>query len=191
MALADVKSEHNGAKNGGGGYGTRAEVKTASAKLRREDAKAVVRASKVADYQPINPIATFTDEYGEERVIHRPHGNRHLRVYQGLNTVPLRLNYALAKMLGKNIRARRLELGLTLQQVALRAGLHNGGNPKNYMHNIEAAGNPGRRNHAIRLGTLYAIAFALECTPADLMPSSEAVFEEAGIGPNDFVGLVV
>jgi len=35
MAQGKYKTEHNGAKNGGGGYGYRHEVKAASKKLRR------------------------------------------------------------------------------------------------------------------------------------------------------------
>ena len=40
------KSEHNGAKNGGGHWGTRIEAKTLSRKKRRANDKKAVRDSK-------------------------------------------------------------------------------------------------------------------------------------------------
>ncbi len=44
-----VKSEHNGAKNGGGFWGTRAEAKKASARIRRQSD---VREAKHAQEEP-------------------------------------------------------------------------------------------------------------------------------------------
>jgi len=44
MAYDRLKPDHNGAKNGGGGYGKRADVKRASKKLRRELDRALSRA---------------------------------------------------------------------------------------------------------------------------------------------------
>ncbi|MGB0454005.1 MAG: hypothetical protein ACPGJV_09860 [Bacteriovoracaceae bacterium] len=38
-----MKTEHTGAKNGGGFWGTREEAKKSSKKLRRENAKSLIR----------------------------------------------------------------------------------------------------------------------------------------------------
>lgn len=43
MALAKVKTEHAGAKNGGGAWGTREEAKVASKKRRRRADKLLSR----------------------------------------------------------------------------------------------------------------------------------------------------
>ena len=157
-------------------------------RVRKTDAAAIVRASKVAAYDPKNPLATFVDDYGDERIIHRPKG-RSLRVYRGLTTAPLKLNKAIAPLVGARIRERRLALGLTLQQVAARAGMATGGNPKAVMHAIESAGKPGRRSEGVRLGTLFALAHALECSPADLLPNMEEAIDTAGVAQSEFVGL--
>lgn len=158
-----------------------------AAQLDRKDAKAIVRASKVS-YEPHNPVASFIDAYGDERVIHRPKG-KGLRVYQGLTTVPLKLNRAIASLLGERVRERRLSLGLTLQQVAIRAGMATGGNPKSVMHAIESAGKAGRRTEGVRLGTLFALAHALECSPADLLPSMDEAATLAGVADTEFKAL--
>jgi len=49
MALAKVKPNHNGAKNGGGAYCKRAEAKAASKRRRRANGKKAVRAA-LRDY---------------------------------------------------------------------------------------------------------------------------------------------
>jgi transcriptional regulator with XRE-family HTH domain len=152
--------------------------------LTLDEAKAAVKTSKMPKYLPTHPIATFIDAYGEERIIHKPNAGS-LRVFTGLNTVPQKLNPAVAVLLGQNIKKRRLELGLTLVQVAARAGMAAAGHPKNVMHSIETAGPGCKRTHSIRMGTLYAIAFALECKPWDLMPSPKEVMDFAGVTTAD------
>jgi hypothetical protein len=43
MALAKIKTEHNGAKNGGGFWGTRHEAKKLSKKARRTAGKKAIK----------------------------------------------------------------------------------------------------------------------------------------------------
>jgi DNA-binding Xre family transcriptional regulator len=177
-----IKAEHNGAKNGGGHYGPRADAKEMSNHVRREDAKAIVRASKVV-YQPTSPVAEFVDEYGDTQIVHRPRG-RSLRVFRGLNTPALRLNRAVSGLMGERIKARRLELGLSLKEVAFRAGMQTV-SPKQYIHSIETA----KRGEGVRLGTLFALAYALECEPADLLPAASEVMKLAEVTPEEFKAL--
>jgi len=43
MAIAKIKANHNGAKNGGGAWCTRFEAKRASKKIRRRNGKKAIR----------------------------------------------------------------------------------------------------------------------------------------------------
>ena len=43
MAIAKVKANHNGAKNGGGTWDTRANAKAAARKIRRRDSRRLIR----------------------------------------------------------------------------------------------------------------------------------------------------
>lgn len=126
-------------------------------------------------YQAKNPIATFVNELGETRIIHRPKGSG-LRVLNPNNSVALRLNRAAAKLIGERIRAARIARGMTLDALGVKAGLK--GNPvKNYVFAIER----GARQEGIRFGTLYAIALALECQAGDLIPCPKEVAAVAGV----------
>lgn len=147
--------------------------------------KPTLRVASDVNYRPHNAVAEFTDEYGDKQVIHRPQG-RKLSVFKGLDTPALRLNRALAILMGAKIKARRIELGLTLKEVAYRSGMQTV-SPKQYIHRIEAPLN--HRKGTVRMGTLYALAYALECTPADLLPSPDEVMRAAGVGPTDFKAL--
>jgi len=184
-----VKTEHNGAKNGGGFYGPRNDAKEVSNRLRREEAKVQERRA-VSEYKPRRVVATFIDEYGDEQIIHRPKGGAasKLRVFRALNTPSLRLNRAVSYLLGDRIKARRLELGLSLKEVAYRAGLQTV-SPKQYIHAIETAGKGNNRAEGIRLGTLFALSYALECQPGDLLPPPEDAMALANISPEEYAAL--
>ncbi len=127
---------------------------------------------------PRAPVATFTDEYGDERIIHRPKGRR-LSVFNGGDTPTLRMNRAVAVLLGKAVRARRNELGYTARELCMRAGFVDV-NPKQRIHHIETA----MRGEGVRLGTLYALAHALDCAPVDLLPSVKEAADLAGVAPD-------
>lgn len=129
-------------------------------------------------YKPQHPVASYTDAYGEERVIHAPKGGRRLSVAKNSDTPVARMNRAAAILLGQRLRERRLAMGLTMQEVGERAGLRNA-NQKAYVNSLEKA----TRAEGMRLGTLYALASALECDPADLMPARSEVMRGAGVRP--------
>jgi len=117
-------------------------------------------------------VAEFQDKYGEKRIIH---GTRHgLRGKRSFSTPALAMNRATTGMIGAKIKALREERGFTLKELALRCGMA-GGTPKNRMWAIENA----TRGEGVRIGTLYAIAHALGCQVADLLPSVEEVLRAA------------
>jgi DNA-binding Xre family transcriptional regulator len=129
--------------------------------------------------EPVNPVAEFVDEYGDKQVVHRKKGRR-LSVYRKGDTPVHLLNRAAAILFGKRIRERRLVLKMTQKQVALKAGLSTA-SPKQYLHKIET----GFRAEGVRMGSLYALAYALECDPTDLLPCPKEVAKLAKVGPND------
>lgn len=148
--------------------------------------KPVLTVADPSAYLPRNPVAEFTDEYGDRQIIHRGYQGRRLSVFKGLDTPALRLNRAVADLMGKNIRHRRLELGLSLKEVAYRAGMQTV-SPKQYIHSIEMP--LQHRKNTVRLGTLYALSYALECSPADLLPSPAEVMALANVSPEEFKAL--
>lgn len=68
------------------------------------------------------------------------------------------------RALGERVRARRLSLGLSQEQLAERAGLH-----RNYVGGIEQ----GRRN--VATVNLVRLAVALELDPGDLLTNLHKV----------------
>lgn len=129
----------------------------------------------------------FVDQYGEKRTIYRQTGAA-LRVKKKADTVSHILNRVSAEIMGDLIKSRRMALGLSLDGLLTKAGLAAGpGLGKHRMYEIENAGRNhltglGRRQaQGIRFGTLYALAIALECDAADLLPSAKEVAERAGV----------
>jgi DNA-binding Xre family transcriptional regulator len=110
--------------------------------------------------------AEFQDKYGETRKIHTTrHGYKVLRE----NVTPaLQLNRELAALIGSKIKAKRIAAHLSLESLCRRAGLVSQ-TPKSRMWEIENA----KRQEGIRLGTLYAIAIALDCEASELLPTIE------------------
>jgi len=62
------------------------------------------------------------------------------------------------RILGENVRERRLAAGLSQEELASRAGLH-----RTYISSLER----GERNVAVE--NIFALAGALGCQPADLV----------------------
>ncbi len=127
----------------------------------------------------------FVDQYGDKRTIYRQSGDA-LRIKKKSDTVSHILNRAAAELTGDNIRARRIAAGLTLDGLLQKAGLAAGpGQGKARMWEIETASRTrngtGRQAQGVRFGTLYAIAIALECEVADLLPSAKEVADKAGV----------
>lgn len=127
----------------------------------------------------------FVDQYGENRTIYRQKGNA-LRVKKRDDTVSHILNRVAAEMMGERIKQKRIERGLTLDELLTKAGLAAGpGQGKQRMWEIENAGRNRARPHSnfqgVRFGTLYALAIALECEAAELMPTAKEVADRAGV----------
>lgn len=125
----------------------------------------------------------FIDQYGEERVIYRQSGKA-LRVKKKQDTVSHILNRSAGILMGQRIKALRIERGYTLDALLVKAGLAAGaGQGKQRMFEIENAGVGAarRQKQGIRFGTLYALAIALECDVAELMPSAAEVARHAGV----------
>lgn len=116
---------------------------------------------------PQTAEVTFTDKFGDERVIRRgPTGPWKLK---NTSTTPsLTINQALS-LIGKRIHDMREKRGYTLAELATRAGL--AGQPKQRMWEIENA----QREHGLRLGTIYALAIALDVDVWSLLPAVEEV----------------
>ena len=117
-------------------------------------------------------MAEFTDQFGEQQVIHR-HSGGTLAIRRKEPTVSLALSKAVGSLVGSRIRDERLKAGLSMLQLAERAGLLGG---KQAIYQIEQAMNTG-----VRLGTLYAIAAALNVSPFSLLPAVSVVLEQTGV----------
>ena len=126
-------------------------------------------------YEPSKIVGTYTDKFGNERIVHSPKG-RALRVLKEMNTPALRMNRVACELSGSLIREKRISAGLTLDELATRAGLKSQ-TPKEYMWSIENCS----RQHGVRVGTLYAIARVLCCEVGDLLPKVSDVETAASI----------
>lgn len=117
-------------------------------------------------------IAEFIDEYEEKRVVHR---NRHgqIRMKRTRETVGEALSNAAGSLAGANIRRLRKERGLTMVELARRAGLTP---TKQRMYEIEKSQSAG-----VRLGTIYALAGALGVSIGDILPTVPEVFKVAEV----------
>jgi hypothetical protein len=117
-------------------------------------------------------LAEFTDRFGDKQVIHRDKGGI-LKIRRNAPTVVLAMTKTVGAFAGTRIREERVKAGMTGLQLAERAGLKGG---KEAIYGIETAMNTG-----VRLGTLYAIAAALNVSPFSLLPPVSLVLQEAGI----------
>lgn len=115
---------------------------------------------------PAGELIPFTDKWGEQRHIYKHH-NGTLHVRNTRQTVSRHLNQIVARMMGARIKAKRLERGFSLEELCLRAGLASQ-TPKSRMWEIENA----IRKEGVQMGTLHALAIALECPIYDLLPSA-------------------
>lgn len=116
---------------------------------------------------PVKEI-TFTDKYGDARAIHR---TRHGLQVKRTNLTPvIKLNQAMAALVGDRIRALRIERGYGLAELCERAGIVSA-TPKSRMWELENA----VRKEGMRLGTLYALAIALDVEVCELLPTTDEV----------------
>lgn len=124
-------------------------------------------------YKVREVVGTYNDKFGEKQIIHRPKG-RALRVLKEMNTPALRMNRVASTLIGQLIKKRRVELGISLEECATRAGLRSQ-SPKQYMWEIEN----DVRQSGVRMGTLYAIARALDCEVGSFLPEVSVVEDAA------------
>ena len=120
-------------------------------------------------------LATFEDKYGDKRTIHRVFmgGCARVRVKRIRSTPVQVLTDACGKTVGRNIARLRIERGMSMAELARRATLL-GGKQRVYSleHNTDRGG--------LRLGTLYAVAAALEVEPSSLLPPLEDAMKDCG-----------
>ena len=126
-------------------------------------------------FSPRNVVTTFENEFGDTKIIHRPKGSA-MKIYKGGKTPVLAVNRAISVLMGRRIRARREALGMTMEQLGIAAGLMSQ-TPKQYIYSMEKS----VRKEGVRLGTLFLLAKALGCSPADLLPSIDESMDAAGV----------
>ena len=112
-------------------------------------------------------VVQFKDKYGDTQTIHNTkNGWRKKRIPTDI----ILANRMIAPILGEKIKTRRLALGLTLKEAAMRCGLSEG-NPKQRWYAFENA----TRGEGMRLGTLYRIAKMFGCEIGDILPTNSEV----------------
>lgn len=127
-------------------------------------------------------IAKFEDKYGEEREIHKTrHG---LQVRRARDTIISKLNPIVSQFAGGKIKELRIERGMTLEDLCVKSGLQSVC-PKTRMWEIEN----NTRQHGTRLGTLYAVAAALNVEVFELIPSLNFVLKKAKISKTQILSL--
>jgi transcriptional regulator with XRE-family HTH domain len=94
------------------------------------------------------------------------------------NTPSLAFNRVAAALIGARIKEQRVKARLTMDELCRRAGLAAAlGQGKQRIYAIENA----TRAEGVRIGTLYALAMALDIPVAKLLPTSEEVMEKSGV----------
>lgn len=124
----------------------------------------------------VEVVAVIEDRYGEKRNIgyQRRNPGRLKVLYQNI-TPSLKLSRAAGQLIGDKIRFERKLAGLTLAELAIKAGLK--GTPKVRMYEIEKHIRPT----GVKIGTLYALAMALNIPIQRLMPPADEVAAYAGM----------
>lgn len=127
-------------------------------------------------------VVEFTDQFGDKRTIYRNKG-QNLRIRKKADSPSHLLNRAAAIITGQRIRIARRAAGLGPAELLARAGLEAApGCGKQRMYEIEKAGTGvGRKGTFIRMGTLYALALALDLEITDLLPTAKEVQVAAGL----------
>ena len=131
-------------------------------------------------------IAHFEDKFGDRREIYQESPRGALKVKKLKDTVSHKMNRVAAVLIGQRIKERRIRAGMTLEELCEKSGLVSQ-KPKNRMWEIENA----IRQEGVRLGTLFAIAYALGCEARDLLPSVSDVTAKSEVAPRTALRLVV
>lgn len=120
----------------------------------------------------IRTIGTFTDEYGEERVVRRLRKGK-VAVARQRTRPAIALTKAIGEYVGQRVRQERLKRGITANDLADMAGLSGG---KQRIYWIENC-----MDNGVRIGTVYALAHALGLPPTDFLPPLDWALEAAGV----------
>lgn len=121
------------------------------------------------------PVVNFVDRFGDQRTIHRDKRGE-LKLANRTTTIAISLSRAVAPEVGRRIKSWREARGYTLEELCLRAGIASA-TPKSRMWEIENA----IRQTGVKLGTLYAIALALEIPITELLPSTSDIASAANV----------
>ena len=116
-------------------------------------------------------VVEFENKYGEKKVIHKTRNG--LRVKYTNPSVALSLGRAIQPVISAKIKQNRIERGLTYNELGRLSGVA----PVNGKQRMFAIENPPCRQNdgGVRLGTLYAIAIALDVPITDLLPTADEV----------------
>lgn len=121
-----------------------------------------------------NVVATFTDRFGENRIIHK--NKMGLAVKRREETHCQVLGRCISKYVGERIRAIRQRKEMTMEELGMRAGLTTGNNIKQRVYELEN----NLRGSGMKFGTVYQLAIALEVDITELMPTTETVKSMTG-----------
>lgn len=110
-------------------------------------------------------LATFTDKYGSDRVVHRSYRGA-LRVKREKLTPALKASNAIGQVIAKRIKEERVKRGWDMPFLARLVGMSTG-NAKARIWAIEN----GTQRGGMRLGTLYVFAKAFGLEARDLLPA--------------------
>jgi hypothetical protein len=117
-------------------------------------------------------VVEFMDRFGENQTIHRDKGGT-LKIRRKSPTVVLAMTAAIGRHVGERIREERLKADMTMEQLAAKSGLKGG---KQAIYHAETAMDTG-----VRIGTVYAIAAALNISPFSLLPPVDVVVRESSV----------
>ena len=116
-------------------------------------------------------LVEFADQFGDRQVIHRHAGK--LTIRRKSPTVVLALAKAVGAFIGQRVHEERTKAGFSMEMLADRSGLKGG---KQAVYKIETAMDTG-----VRIGTLYAVATALNVSPFSLMPPVDVALRDSGV----------
>lgn len=120
----------------------------------------------------IRTIGIFTDEYGEERVVRRLRKGK-VAVARQRTRPAIALTKSIGEYVGQRVREERLKRHLTANDLAEMAGLTGGKQRIFWIENC--------MDNGVRIGTVYALAYALDLQPQDLLPPLDWALEAAGV----------
>lgn len=125
---------------------------------------------------------TFENSFGEEKTLRKTE-RRGWQVQQDIGPIGA-MGRSTGRLIGEKIRKIRTEKGMTMRELGIQVlPGYSDYAIKVRIQEIETASKYRKdgQTYGIRIGTLYAIAFALGVTPSSLLPSMEEVMKESGV----------